>query len=312
MFWLAFPLFASIFYTVAGYIQNYLIDNTIRKGKAGSYIIIRIVGHLCAMMVLLSVFGRAVFMLPLQNAIGMMVAGAINVFAVVYYCKALQKGDHADITIFGQVSPIISLVLGILILGETITAGQGLGFLFIMGAILFVILGGKAKKGGSDIKVAAITIFCAFFSILSDIIYAYFLTGTSNFTLFGQSFFFFELGSVLFIFLSCIFMESWRKAVIQTFFVGKHHKHNFAYAMGENLLYVIGDGFYKLALILAPVKSLVSVTGRVSLMFASLFITIFFGHVFPKFISARRPSKHMMFRYAVASVFIVIGLVMIN
>ena len=157
--WLIFPLFGTVFYVVGGYFQNYLTDNAIAKKRAGSYVIIRLICHISALLIFLAIFGRAVFMMPLANAVGMMIAGAINVVSAAYYCKALQIGDNADISIFGQVSPVMSVVLGMLILHETILFNQWVGFIFIMAAILYVILGGR-HKGGKKInpKVAVMTV----------------------------------------------------------------------------------------------------------------------------------------------------------
>ena len=312
MWWLVFPVFGSILYCVGGYSQNYLTDNAIQRGRAGSYVVLRLIGHIAAIILLLSIFGRAVFMMPLQNAAGLMLAGAINVVGSAFHCKALQKGDNADISIFGQVSPVISLGLGVLILGESITANQGLGFVCIMGSIMYVILSNNTRRGGPNASVAATTVVASFFSILSDIVYSYFLFGTADYMHFAQAFFFFELGSVLITILACIFFESWRKAVKKAFFAGPRHKQNLVHALSENLTFIVADVLYKPGLMLAPVKSLVSVVGRVVNLFSSLFITIFFGRVFPKFISARRPSKKTLMQYGVAAIFIVVGLVLIN
>lgn len=311
--WLVFPLFGTVFYVVAGYFQNYLTDNAIAKKRAGSYVVIRLICHIAALLVFLAIFGRAVFMMPLMNALGMMAAGAINVVATAYYCKALQKGDNADISIFGQVSPVISVVLGMIILKETIAINQWIGFAFIMVAILYVILGGRHKGGKKiDPKVAILTVVSCFFSILSDIVYARYLIGTADYTHFAQAFFFFELGCVVFTILLCIFFESWRESIKKAFFTGPRHKHNFVHALAENFLFLVADVLYKLGLLMAPVKSLVSVIGRVISLFASLFISIFFGRVFPKFIGAARPSKKTLMRYAVAAVLIVAGLIVMN
>jgi uncharacterized membrane protein len=311
--WLIFPLFGTVFYNIGGYIQNYLTDNAIPKKRAGSYILIRIFCHIAALVLLLAVFGRAVFMMPIMNALGMMAAGAINVISTLYYCKALQKGDNADISIFGQVSPLISVGLGMLILQESIALNQWIGFVFIMIAIMYVIMGGRQKGGKKiDPKVALITVVSSFFSVLSDIVYAKYLVGTADYTHFAQAFFFFELGCTVFTILIAIFFESYRKAIKRTFMTGPHHKHNLVYALTENLTFLIAEIFYKLGLLMAPVKSLVSVIGRVVSLFTSMFITIFFGRVFPKFISAKRPNKKTLMRYAVAAVFIIVGLVVMN
>lgn len=311
--WLVFPLFGTIFYNIGGYVQNYLTDNAIPKKRAGSYIIIRIFCHLTALVLLLAVFGRAVFMMPILNALGMMLAGAINVISTAFYCKALQKGDNADISIFGQVTPLFSVVLGMIILRESIALNQWIGFIFIMVAIMYVVMGGRQKGGKKiDPKVVILTIISSFFSVLSDIVYAKYLIGTADYTHFAQAFFFFEVGCIVFTILATIFCESWRVAIKKAFISGPHHKRNFAYALCENFTFLVADILYKLGLLMAPIKSLVSVIGRVVSLFTSLFITIFFGRVFPKFIGAKRPNKQTLMRYAVAAVFIVVGLVVMN
>jgi hypothetical protein len=125
-----------------------------------------------SLIALVLIFGRAVFMMPLGNALGLMLAGGINIIGAVFYYKAIQKGDNIDVTIFGQVAPLMSIGLGVLLLGETINANQGLGFVMIMGATLLVIFGtsSKREKHSPNVDVALITIVYCFFSILLIIV----------------------------------------------------------------------------------------------------------------------------------------------
>ena len=91
MWWMIFPISAAIFYCIGNYAQNYIADNVMPKRHAGAYAVMRIPGFILAMVLLYALFHRAVFMLPLYNAVGLMIAGAVNVIGAVYYYKALQS-----------------------------------------------------------------------------------------------------------------------------------------------------------------------------------------------------------------------------
>lgn len=315
MTWIIFPILASVFYCIGGFVQNYLTDVALPKKRAGSLVVAHIPSFVAIMILLLAIFGRATFMMPLENALGLILAGAINVIGSVYYYKALQEGDNTDITIFGQVGPLISLVLGVLILGEFITINQGIGFLFVMGATAVVIFGSQKgrKKQSPNLKVAGLTVVSSFFSVLSDIVFARFLgDGTANYVLFAQSFFFFELGSLLAVILASIFIESWRKALVRTFFRARGHNLNMGMVMTDNLMLCIAEILYKFGLIVAPVVSLVSPIGKVASLFTSFFITVFLGKIFPKFIRSKRITRRIITQYLIAGALIIVGIIFMN
>ena len=286
--WIFFPILASVFYCTGGYIQNYLTDMALPKRRGGALILMRILCFMFSLFVLVAMFGRAVFMVPLGAAFGLMLAGAINIFGSVYYYKAIQKGDNIDVNIFGQVGPLLSILFGVLLLGESITGSQGIGFLFIMAGAMLVVFGtANKRKGGPDFGVAILTLVSCFFSILSDIVYAYFIgDGVATYMLFAQGFFYFQLGSLLMVIMALIFFPNWRKAVKTTFFTGRgHHKH-LALEILDNATFLAGDILYKFGLIAAPVVALVSPIGKVAGLFTSFFSAMIFGRAFPKFIHA--------------------------
>lgn len=315
MWWMLLPVAASVFYCFNGYIQNYLTDVALPKKRAGSLAIMHALSFFVSLVALVLIFGRAVFMMPLGNAIGLMLAGGINIIGAVFYYKAIQKGDNIDVTIFGQVAPLMSIGLGVLLLGETINSNQALGFVFIMGATLLVIFGtsNKREKHSLNVDVALITIVYCFFSILSDIVYAYFIGNRiADYTLFAQGFFFFQLGSLLTVVLCFIFFESWRKALKKTFLTGKKHKFYLLAELADNATLLGGEIFYKFALIVAPVVSLLSPIARVSNLFVSFFIVLFLGRAFPKFITAKRMTKKIILYYVIAAIIITVGIILMN
>lgn len=315
MWWLALPVAASVFYCFNGYIQNYLTDVALPKKRAGALAIMHALSFFVSLVALVLFFGRAVFMMPLGNALGLMLAGGINIIGAVFYYKAIQKGDNIDVTIFGQVAPLMSIGLGVLLLGETINANQGLGFVMIMGATLLVIFGtsSKREKHSPNVDVALITIVYCFFSILSDIVYAYFIGNRiADYTLFAQGFFFFQLGCLVAVILCFIFFESWRKALKRTFITCKKHKFYLMAELADNATLLGGEIIYKFALIVAPVVSLLSPIARVSNLFVSFFIVLLLGRLFPKFITAKRMTKKIILYYIIAGIIITVGIILMN
>jgi uncharacterized membrane protein len=310
MMWAIFPILAQVFYVSGSYIQNYLVDTALPKRRPGSLIITHLPCMVISILVLFAIFGRMVFFLPLPNALGLIAAGAINIFGSIFYYCTLQAGDTADVNIIGQMSPLLSLVLGILVLGEVITFGQGIGFAIIMIAILVILFGGgKKHRHKIEYRVVVLAFCSMFFSISSDIVFAYFVKGfTTDMTLFARSFFFFQLGSALMITIIMICFGSWRKSVRSAFFTGKHHRKNLLASIVDNLLFLLADFIYKYGLLIVPVVAMMTVVGKVASLFVSLFYTIFVGKIFPKFIHGKRLTRRLVVQYVIAAVLIVIGI----
>ncbi len=314
MLWAIFPISASVFYCIGSYIQNYLTDHALPKKRAGAYIVMHIPCYVAAMILLLALFGRAVFMLPIPSIVGLLFAGAINVVGSLFFYKALQAGDTIDITIFNQTSPLISLLLGMIVLGKGITANQGIGLGLIMAAALIIVLFDKKKRNSTpNLKVAAITIVHAFFSILSDIVYKKYIgDGTANFTLLAQGFFFFELGSLMFTAFVLIFSEKTRKAIKVTFFGGKKHGYNLFLSMTDALMYLLAEILYKIGLIMAPIVAMVTAVGKAASLFASFFMNMVLGKIFPKTIRAKKFTRRMLVQYLFSGILIMIGIIVMN
>lgn len=311
--WAIFPVIAATFYNFSNYIQNELVDNVLPKKKAGAYVFLHIPGLILSLILLLAIFGRPVFVMDLSNALGLMIAGVVNVIGHIYFYKALQSGDNIDITIFGQASPLITLALGVLFLGETITVNQAVGFLFILLGVAIIIFASN-KKRTPDFKTAGITLIATFFSVASDIIFVYFLpkTGVMSVLLFGQSFFFFQMGSLLFTVLLLVIMLSWRESATKGFVHSRKAVNNTALSVVENLCFYIGDMSYKFGLIIVPVVALLNVVGKGTSLFVSLFLTIILSKIFPRVIKAKKLSKQMAIRYLISGVLVVLGILVMN
>jgi len=315
MLWAFFPIVSQVFYASGSYIQNYLTDTAFPKKRAGALIAAQVPKFLFAALLMFAIFGRLVFVLPLGSALGFVLAGAINVIASMTFYKAFQAGDAADVLIYNQLSPLISLALGVAILGETITASQGLGFLFIMVAIVIVVFGStrKSERNNPNLKVIATTLTAAFFSIFSDIVFALFAREyTADINLFAKSFFFFEIGSALCATVLFICMPHWRGALKTVFVKSKNHNRNLLALVVDWILNILAELLYKYGLLIVPVVAMMTAVGKVSNLFMSFFFTMFIGRIFPKFIHGKRITRQIIARYIIAGVLIVTGIIIMN
>ncbi len=308
--WVIFPILASFFGTIAEKVEDHLVDTVIQKKKAASFAFMRLPSYILAIIVLLAIFGRAIFMFPLQSVFGIMFAGAINVIAQMYLFRALQEGDPVDIKIFSQTGPLISLGLGALILGERIAANQSMGLILIIIGAMIVALFNDDKKHVTDFRVAGTTLIHSFFSILSDILLVFFLSdaGSASYVLFAQAFFYFQLGCLVFSVFLVICMPGWRTVISRAFFKHKKAALNSSLAFGDNLCFGISDACYKYALISIPVVAMATSIYKASGLFVSLFITFVMSKIFPKIIRVKKLSKQGIARYVLSAILIVCGI----
>ena len=312
--WLLLPIFSSIFYSLSSVLQNFVIDTGMPKKRAASFLATHIITFTFGMLLVLAIFGRSVFMLPLLNAAGLMLAGAINIVGSAFYYKSLQAGDTIDVSIYSQVGPLLSLALGVTVLGQEITTSQALAFIFIMVAAVIIVFSGVDPKHGKspDLTTAGLTLIAITFSIVSDVVFVYYLDGVKDFTLFAQSFFYFELGSCVATVIALILFESWRDALKKTFKTSKKRHTNNLAMWADNFVTTIAEIFQKLGLIMAPVMALFTVVSRVASLVAGFVLAILLGRAFPKFIHAKKMTKKVIYSYMIAGFLIFVGILMIN
>ena len=311
MLWALFPIFAQLFYTSGGYIQNYLTDAALPKKRGGALILTHIPYFVVTILILFVIYDQAIFILPLHNALGLILSGIVRVFGSIYYYKALQEGDTADVNIFGQLSPLVALGLGVTILGETVTTKQGIGLFLIMAAALIVVFGSanKRQRKNPDLKVILLTLASVFFLILSDILYVYFMGDyVVNPSMFGRGLFYYEIGQLLTAIVILMCVPSWRRAIKSAFLTSKKRGRNIVAAIGDNVSLMLGELIYKNGLLIVPVVAIMTAIGKVMNLFVTLIFTIILGRIAPSFIRSRKLTKRLLMRYLFAAVLIFVGI----
>lgn len=68
------------------------------------------------------------------------IAGIFNFLGVLFYIKAVSKGSVAIISTLSALYPLVVIVLGLLLLQETLTIKQAIGVSFALVSIILIAL----------------------------------------------------------------------------------------------------------------------------------------------------------------------------
>jgi drug/metabolite transporter (DMT)-like permease len=154
MEWFIFALISTLLITLVNYGDKFLVESQVQNPLALLVLLSFMNGVFALIFWLLSGF----MTLPLQSALLITLAGTAPVFAGYFYFQAVLRTEASHIIVMGQLSPVFTLILGILFLGEQLTGSQLLGFALIIAAALAVSI--KAKNPDSPLSSASIwTVF---------------------------------------------------------------------------------------------------------------------------------------------------------
>jgi transporter family protein len=154
MEWFIFALISTLLITLVNYGDKFLVESQVQNPLALLVLLSFMNGVFALIFWLLSGF----MTLPLQSALLITLAGTAPVFAGYFYFQAVLRTEASHIIVIGQLSPVFTLILGILFLGEQLTGSQLLGFALIIAAALAVSI--KAKNPDSPLSSASIwTVF---------------------------------------------------------------------------------------------------------------------------------------------------------
>jgi transporter family protein len=154
MEWFIFALISTLLITLVNYGDKFLVESQVQNPLALLVLLSFVNGVFALIFWLLSGF----MTLPLQSAFLITLAGTAPVFAGYFYFQAVLRTEASHIIVMGQLSPVFTLILGMLFLGEQLTGSQLLGFALIIAAALAVSI--KAKNPDSPLSSASIwTVF---------------------------------------------------------------------------------------------------------------------------------------------------------
>lgn len=142
MSWLFYALLAPAVYSVINFTDKYIVEKELKD-----YSCVPVFAGIVAIL-----FGTCFWLFtgmqvlsPRDGAL-IMASGVLSVLSYVVYLKALSEEETSNVTIFFQVTPVITLILSLIFLNEPVTFKQYIGF-FVVLAVSF----GMAYKPGEKV-----------------------------------------------------------------------------------------------------------------------------------------------------------------
>ncbi len=148
MGWLVYALLAPLIFTVVNFIDKLILEKHVHNPASMSpYIAVMAFFSGCVLFVVTG-FPTP----PLRDVAIVVFTGILVAVGALLYYRALSMEETSKVIVLIQIQPVMVLVLSFLLLHETITAIQFVGFILILGAAITL----SAKRGMGGIQFSKI------------------------------------------------------------------------------------------------------------------------------------------------------------
>ena len=293
MTWLLLALLAPLIWSVANYLDKYLLSPASNSGGgSGGLIILSSFMSLVVAAVVYLCIGSKVLLANESQAFILILSGVFEALYIYFYFLALEIETASTVIALFQFSPIFGVIFGFLFLHEIPTLSQfGAIAIILIGTLCLVVKKGEFKMNWKIIRLMAVStifvgLFTTFFKLAGDTLPLW------------TSIFWQYVGVGIIGTLFCIFADEYRDQFLNMikgksiFFTGIAEILNVGAVLATNA-----------AIILAPVALVLSVSS-----IQPLFVLIegfILAALFPKTFKDDKPHLHM--RYILGIICIVIG-----
>ena len=296
MSWFLFTLIGPFLYALTNHIDKHLLDKHFKQGGAGTLILF---SSLLSAFALPFIFWAdpGVFSVSTGNILVLAVVAILNISVLWCYLLALKKEEASVAIVFYQLVPVFGLILGYLLLGETITRLQLI-------AMAIIILGTTIISFEIDVEnnfrlrheTVALMLAASFFWALGSVIFKSVALDENVWrSLFWEHLMLTAVGIFLF---TCI--RSYRLHFLTAI------RTNSARILSLNFvnegLYIGGNLVFSFAYLLAPI-SLVLLVDSFQPIFV-LAIGILLTLYFPTFAKEKIHAKHLLQKAAAIGIVI--------
>lgn len=310
MNWLIFSLIPPILFSLAIYIDKYLISRFKNKsleqdtGDVGSLILYSSLFGIIISFLLFIIFGGAIFEISNYDKLILSTSGLCGVLAMIFYLYAIEKDEASIVAPLFQLIPIFGLLFEFLIIGTIPSSIQ------ILGSILIVVAGIALTMEFESLKIKKIklNIFILMFlsSMFFSMIAVLFKFVTADESLFWVSSFWEYLtwgisGIILF-----ILNNKYRKSFINSF------KNDGVVISGINLLNesinTVANSSKNFAALLVPVTLVYSIEALqpMFIFFFGIIVSIFFPKIIKEDI-----SKKAIIQKSILIILMIIGTILL-
>ena len=153
MNWMILVAIAVIFDSLRIFIDNYVSDVYFKGKYAVAQKLFLGYFFTIASIILFIIFGLDFSAITITAFVLLFIAGLCSAIAGIPYYRALEIDDSTNVGIFIQLSPVLYLIFGWFLLGDSFSPMQIIAFLIVLSAPLLVIV--SARKNSRKIRLRA-------------------------------------------------------------------------------------------------------------------------------------------------------------
>ena len=170
--WLIFAFSGPVLWAASTHIDKYLVDRYFKNSDTAVLMVFTAIVGLVFLPFIVG-FRPQTLELDRLSALVMITSGALYMGAMLFYLRAIQANEASVVAPLFQASTIFTLVLGYLLLGETLTVEKICGVaLIIAGALLLTVQ--PSRHTHMSLQLIALMLGCTFVVALSSVIFKFF------------------------------------------------------------------------------------------------------------------------------------------
>lgn len=300
MNWVLLALLAPAVYTIVNFIDKYLVSDKIKDYRA-----MPIYGTVVGLVVGTIFWVVTGFpLLSFYNAAIVIFTGMITIWATPMYFKALSKEETTTVIILFQMMPVMSLILGYFLLGESISPKQLLGFVIILISVILASIKPSAQKVGFKLSsIFFLILVVDFMWALAGVLINFAIEANSFSEILSYESWGIGLGGLILFLL----FPSIRNAFLKS--VRKLKKPTLGVVFTNEFIFVLAKGITFLAYVAGPV-ALVSVLSGTQVFFGIIY-GVALTLLFPKLFSENL-SRETLLKKGALGVAVLIGIILIS
>lgn len=288
------------------FIDNYNSDYYFKGKGAVSQKLFYGYAYLFLAPIIAFVFGADFGTAAISTIILLFLAGFISGIAGIPYYRALEIEDSTSLGIFIQFAPILYLILGWFLLGETFSPFQLVAFAIIIAAPLTIVFSARKKSRHVKMKAVLLALIYVILYVLSSFI---FVKESGNGLNMVASVVLVVIGKGVSNLLIVYSHPKWRK---RFYYVLESSKLKIIKPLFLNsIIGIVADLCYRLALATAPAVALASAVSDTAEPIVIFFLGILFTLISPKFGREKLDKKTVLVHLA-ATILVVTGILVMQ
>lgn len=309
MSWLILVAIAVIFDVFRIFTDNYISDVYYKGREVASQKLFSAYAKTIIGIIILTVTGFSFNQFDISIVLLLLLSGALSSIAEVPYYFALGIDDSTNLGIFIQLAPVIYLIFGWFLLGETFSPLQLIAIGIVLIALILIVL--TSRKRSRKVKLHAILLAFLYvlISVTGNVIFVKVNADNLEFSTLISEIALVILGTGLTDGLIMLALPKWRKRYYN---VKKASKNKVLTPLTASLSAGVIKSFaYRAALIAAPALALASAASDsiepIVIFFMGLLLTL----IWPKF-GREKLQKKVILIHLIATILVVIGITLMQ